>query len=207
MNEIRTTTVFLKLLWTGKLFNMGSVLPIVVKLYIYKYSDIGNLRKFEYFYDYFCRSLNAWNTIKLANWYSLDQYWKLNILTAIRSFSILYRWYCFGSVKLYWAWGDRLIWFSDRNVFGSQHQGNFRWLLFLNITFHTKPNQQHACYLILQSINARHPNPTMRSHIVTIEDRTKEKGCGSRQNRGGVCCKGKGWRDGGKYKGGNNQED
>ena len=33
--------------------NMGSLLSIVVKLKIYKDSDVGNLRKFEYFNNYF----------------------------------------------------------------------------------------------------------------------------------------------------------
>ena len=31
---------------------MGSFLIIVVKLHIYKDSDVGNLRRFEYFYEY-----------------------------------------------------------------------------------------------------------------------------------------------------------
>ena len=32
---------------------MESFLIIVENLHSYKYSDFGNLRKFEYFYDYF----------------------------------------------------------------------------------------------------------------------------------------------------------
>ena len=32
---------------------MGSFLSIVVKLYSYKDSDVGNLRKTKYFHDYF----------------------------------------------------------------------------------------------------------------------------------------------------------
>ena len=43
--------------------NMGSFLLIVVTLYIYIYSDIGNIRKIKYFHDYFRHSRKAWNTI------------------------------------------------------------------------------------------------------------------------------------------------
>ena len=66
MTEIRTSTVLFKLLWTGEGVNMGSFLTMVVKLYSYKDSDVVNLRKFEYFYDYFGHSRNARNTIYLA---------------------------------------------------------------------------------------------------------------------------------------------
>ena len=38
---------------------MGSFLIIVVKLHSYKDSDVRNLRKFEYFYDYFRHSRNT----------------------------------------------------------------------------------------------------------------------------------------------------
>ena len=38
---------------------MGSFLIIVVKLYSYKDSDVGNLQKFEYFYEYFRHSCNT----------------------------------------------------------------------------------------------------------------------------------------------------
>ena len=38
---------------------MGSFMIIVVKLYNYKDSDVRNLRKSEYFYEYFRHSCNA----------------------------------------------------------------------------------------------------------------------------------------------------
>ena len=42
---------------------MGSLLIIVVKLYSYKDSDVGNIRTIKFFRDY-CRPIhNAWNTI------------------------------------------------------------------------------------------------------------------------------------------------
>ena len=45
------------------LSEIGSCLIIVLKLYIYKYSDVRNLRTIKYFRKY-CRPLrNTWNTI------------------------------------------------------------------------------------------------------------------------------------------------
>ena len=41
------------------ILDMGSFLTIVVKLYSYIDSDVRNLRKYEYFHDYFRPSRNA----------------------------------------------------------------------------------------------------------------------------------------------------
>ena len=60
MPGICTGAVFLRLFSNTRGLNMGSFLIIVVKLSIYKDGDVGNLRKFEYFYDYFRHSSNAW---------------------------------------------------------------------------------------------------------------------------------------------------
>ena len=52
MTEIGTGTLLLSFLSITRVLNMGSFLPIDVNLYRYKDGNVGNLRKFEYFYDY-----------------------------------------------------------------------------------------------------------------------------------------------------------
>ena len=46
----------------------------------------------------------------------------------------------------------------------------------------------------------------MSSHVVTIAEGMKEKKKINDKNWDGVCCKGKGWRDGGEHNGGNKQK-
>ena len=59
MPKIHTGPVLFSFLSTTRVLNVGSFLLIVLKLYSYKDGDVGNLRKFEYFYDYFKHSRNA----------------------------------------------------------------------------------------------------------------------------------------------------
>ena len=47
----------------SRILKMDSFLIIAVNLYRYKDSDVGNLRKIEYFNDYFRHERNARNTI------------------------------------------------------------------------------------------------------------------------------------------------
>ena len=74
--------------------NMGSLLIIVVKLYSYKDSNVGNLRKIKYFRDYFRPSHKTWNTIELAIFKTLDHLLKDSIYTPVSPFSVLPGWYC-----------------------------------------------------------------------------------------------------------------
>ena len=76
MTEICTGPVLFNFLWIGNSLNICLFPLIVVKLYSYKDSDVENLRKFGYFYDYLRYSRNAWNTIQLAIFDYLDQLWK-----------------------------------------------------------------------------------------------------------------------------------
>ena len=48
------------------LARVGSFQIIVVKLHIYKDSNVGNLRKFRYCNEYFRHLRNAFNTIHIA---------------------------------------------------------------------------------------------------------------------------------------------
>ena len=59
MPKIYTGSVLLNFLSNTRGLNMVSILLIVVKLYNYKVGDVRNLRKIEYFYDYFRHSANA----------------------------------------------------------------------------------------------------------------------------------------------------
>ena len=60
MPRICINAALLKFLSTARGLNMGPFLIIVVKLSSYKDGNVGNLRKFEYLYDYFRHSRNAW---------------------------------------------------------------------------------------------------------------------------------------------------
>ena len=84
----------------------------------------------------------------------------------------------------------------------------FCWLLFfVGINFHTKKNHQYARYLLLKYLNA--PLPKFHHELTCYHNCILDEGEKTEQdeNWGGVCCKGKGWRDGGEHKGGKNQED
>ena len=78
---------------------MGAFLIIVIKLSSIKYGEVGNLRKFEYLYNYLGHSRTQVNTFKLAIIYISNQKQRSYIFTTVRPFSILYICYCFWSVK------------------------------------------------------------------------------------------------------------
>ena len=52
MPEISTGVGLLNFLSNTRDLNMGPLITIIVNLCSYKDGDAGNLRKFEYFYDY-----------------------------------------------------------------------------------------------------------------------------------------------------------
>ena len=80
-------------------------------------------------------------------------------------------------------------------------------MFFLGISFDTKNNQQHTFYSLLQSLNKTHPNCIMMSPVVKIAQKMKDKKW-IKQNIGvGYLVKGKGSKDGVKYKRGKNQGD
>ena len=86
----------------------------------------------------------------------------------------------------------------------------FYWLrYFVGITFHTK-NKSTAHWLFAAEV-ANHitSSPQVHHEITCCKYYTVDdwKEAHQEKNWGGVCCKGKGWRDGGEHRGGKNQED
>ena len=73
--------------------------------------------------------------------------------------------------------------------------------------FSHKKNQHHIRYLLLYLLNA---TPTQVNHDLTCcHNCRRDEGeeVNQDENRAGVCCKGKGWKDGVKHKRRKNQED
>ena len=95
------------------------------------------------------------------------------------------------------AWVVCAIWFSERGVIGSQSTGDFLLASgFIWNYFSHKKNQHHIRYLLLYLLNA---TPTQVNHDLTCcHNCRRDEGeeVNQDENRAGVCCKGKGWKDG-----------
>ena len=73
--------------------------------------------------------------------------------------------------------GDRVIWFAERGIIGSQRPGDF---LFASIfccwnKFSKKLNQPYNSCLLLQYLKDNPPKATMRSPVLTISEGMKAK--------------------------------
>ena len=79
---------------------------------------------------------------------------------------------------------------------------------FLELHYAQKiKSKAHNCYLLLKTPNATPPQ--LHCELTCFHSWKGDEGEGADEveDGGGVSCKGKGWKDGGKYKGGKKQED
>ena len=108
-----------------------------------------------------------------------------------------------------WVAPDRVIWFAERGVIGSQRPDDclFASVFLFEQLFTQKRNNPYAwCYLLWLLNN---PPPLVQHDITCCHNWRGDEGEEEDQdeNRGGVCCKGQGWIFGEDHKGVKNQKD
>ena len=97
-----------------------------------------------------------------------------------------------------WVLRDCTIQLAERGVLPSQRPGDVLLAcFFVGINFHTK-NKSIAQFILCNSITNGNP-PQVHHDITCCHNFTGGYGeeADQDENRGGVCCKDKGWRDGG----------
>ena len=100
------------------------------------------------------------------------QFMKEKIWTDVKPYHILNIWDCFWSDKDCGAWGLVIFNFLREELFLLNTWAIFCWLLFfVGINLHTKTNQKHAWYWLLQSLTPPPPPKSkMSSPVVKITE-------------------------------------
>ena len=124
---------------------MGSFIIIVVKLYSYIDSDVGNLRKFKYFHDYLRHLHKAWNLI------SFRPVMKVLFIYTCKVIFISNRWY--------WSWSVNEC--GSRGI--ARYDLLIEDLLVINVL-------EHFCLLLCFCWNCKN-GLTAHSTIATTIDR------------------------------------